>query len=50
MIRFKIESKRNQMLLFAEKYGINSEKTVRCSQELDQLLNLIQLPQIRQKI
>ncbi len=42
MMEMEIESKRSQMLHFARKYGFNSEKTVRCSQELDALLNVVQ--------
>ncbi|MEN0643515.1 aspartyl-phosphate phosphatase Spo0E family protein [Alkalicoccobacillus gibsonii] len=38
----EIEWKRRQMFLLAEKYGMTSERTIRCSQELDLLLNDIQ--------
>ncbi|MED1562530.1 hypothetical protein AJ85_12765 [Alkalihalobacillus alcalophilus ATCC 27647 = CGMCC 1.3604] len=50
MIKLQIESKRNQMLRLAEKYGFTSDETVRCSQELDELLNTLQIPIIRNKI
>ena len=43
MLQIEIESKRMQMLLLAKRYGYTSEKTVKCSQELDHLLNLIQM-------
>lgn len=35
----KIEGKRNDMLNAAIIYGLNSEKTIKLSQELDDLLN-----------
>ncbi|MCM2674400.1 aspartyl-phosphate phosphatase Spo0E family protein [Alkalicoccobacillus plakortidis] len=38
----EIEKKRMQMFLLAQKYGMTSERTIRCSQELDELLNDIQ--------
>ncbi|MEK4564935.1 aspartyl-phosphate phosphatase Spo0E family protein [Alkalihalobacillus sp. FSL R5-0424] len=38
----EIELKRRQMFILAEKYGMSSERTIRCSQELDLLLNDIQ--------
>ncbi|WP_209122664.1 aspartyl-phosphate phosphatase Spo0E family protein [Alkalihalobacillus sp. BA299] len=44
MLLYAIERKRNQMILLAEKYGYTSEATVKCSQELDKLLNLAQQP------
>ncbi|WP_083991270.1 aspartyl-phosphate phosphatase Spo0E family protein [Alkalihalobacillus pseudalcaliphilus] len=50
MKRRLIESKRSQMLRLAKKYGFTSAQTVRCSQELDELLNEIQIPIIRNKI
>ncbi|ABS21202.1 aspartyl-phosphate phosphatase Spo0E family protein [Bacillus cytotoxicus] len=40
-----IEKKRKKMIYFAERYGITSQKTVNCSQELDKLLNIISLIQ-----
>lgn len=39
MLTFKIEMKRNQMIHCAKKYGYTASETVRCSQELDVLLN-----------
>lgn len=39
----KIEQKRMQMLDFAKKYGFTAEITVKCSQELDKLLNSLQM-------
>ncbi|WP_078553376.1 aspartyl-phosphate phosphatase Spo0E family protein [Bacillus alkalicellulosilyticus] len=42
MLLLAIETKRNQMIDLAEKYGYTSEITVQCSQELDKLLNLAQ--------
>ncbi|MFV8828285.1 aspartyl-phosphate phosphatase Spo0E family protein [Alkalihalobacterium sp. APHAB7] len=42
MLLYAIERKRSQMILLAEKYGYTSEATVKCSQELDKLLNLAQ--------
>ncbi|WP_216829173.1 aspartyl-phosphate phosphatase Spo0E family protein [Alkalihalobacterium elongatum] len=42
MLLYAIERKRSQMILLAEKYGYTSEITVKCSQELDKLLNLAQ--------
>jgi stage 0 sporulation regulatory protein len=35
----KIEEKRNDMLNMAIIYGLNSQKTIQLSQELDELLN-----------
>ncbi|WP_245959315.1 aspartyl-phosphate phosphatase Spo0E family protein [Neobacillus piezotolerans] len=37
---YKIESKRNEMILAASKTGITSTKTLNISRELDDLLNL----------
>ncbi|WP_100407288.1 aspartyl-phosphate phosphatase Spo0E family protein [Bacillus solitudinis] len=45
MLLTKIEIKRIQMLRLAKKYGMSSQKTVQCSQELDMLLNLVQIKQ-----
>ncbi|WP_082676619.1 aspartyl-phosphate phosphatase Spo0E family protein [Shouchella shacheensis] len=42
MIQIDIEAKRNEMLCVANKYGMNARKTVKCSQELDVLLNCVQ--------
>ncbi|WP_078381480.1 aspartyl-phosphate phosphatase Spo0E family protein [Sutcliffiella halmapala] len=39
MLAFKIEMKRNQMIHYAKEYGFTASETVRCSQELDALLN-----------
>jgi hypothetical protein len=36
-----IEKKRMQMFELAQKYGYSSAKTVECSQQLDELLNLL---------
>lgn len=44
MLHLEIELKRLQMLKFAKKYGMTAEATVQCSQELDKLLNLLQIP------
>ena len=41
MFKQKIEKKREKMIYFAERYGMTSQKTVDCSQELDRLLNAI---------
>ncbi len=38
-----IEKKRLEMLIFAQKYGFTSERTIKCSQELDKLLNIVQV-------
>jgi stage 0 sporulation regulatory protein len=38
-----IDSKRKEMIKFARKVGFTSEKTVKCSQELDMYLNQYQL-------
>ncbi|MFJ8530119.1 stage 0 sporulation protein [Bacillus pseudomycoides] len=40
-----IEKKRKKMIYFAKRYGITSQKTVHCSQELDRLLNIVWLMQ-----
>lgn len=42
MIYKAIELKRLQMFKLAKEYGMTSERTIRCSQELDELLNNIQ--------
>ncbi|QCJ44789.1 Spo0E family sporulation regulatory protein-aspartic acid phosphatase [Bacillus sp. S3] len=36
-----IENYRHEMFELAEKYGPTSEQTLECSQQLDQLLNLL---------
>ncbi|PFJ17929.1 stage 0 sporulation protein [Bacillus cereus] len=41
MFEQAIEKKREKMIYFAERYGMTSQKTVHCSQELDRLLNVI---------
>jgi stage 0 sporulation regulatory protein len=35
-----IEEKRRNMFEFADQYGLTDDKTVKCSQELDHLLNM----------
>ena len=35
-----IKEKKAQLLNIGERYGLNHRKTIQCSQELDQLLNL----------
>ncbi|MBU9712828.1 aspartyl-phosphate phosphatase Spo0E family protein [Evansella tamaricis] len=37
-----IEQKRNEMLLLSKMYGLTSQQTIQCSQELDNLLNTFQ--------
>ncbi|SDB92596.1 aspartyl-phosphate phosphatase Spo0E family protein [Shouchella lonarensis] len=37
-----IEVKRQEMMMLAEKHGLNASQTVKCSQELDSLLNHLQ--------
>ncbi|WP_223700742.1 aspartyl-phosphate phosphatase Spo0E family protein [Sutcliffiella deserti] len=39
MLSLRIEVKRKQMIQYANKYGFTSYKTIKCSQELDTLLN-----------
>lgn len=34
-----IEQKRDEMIRYAEEHGLSSAITVKCSQELDKLLN-----------
>jgi hypothetical protein len=36
-----IENYRNKMFVLAEQYGPTSAKTIECSQQLDELLNLL---------
>lgn len=43
MLYLVIEKKRMQMIHLASITGFTSKKTVKCSQELDELLNLVQL-------
>ncbi|MCJ7841720.1 aspartyl-phosphate phosphatase Spo0E family protein [Lederbergia sp. NSJ-179] len=35
----QIQEKRKEMYLFGELYGLNAEKTIICSQELDSMMN-----------
>jgi hypothetical protein len=35
-----IKEKKAQLLNIGERYGLNHRRTIQCSQELDQLLNL----------
>ncbi|WP_247747317.1 aspartyl-phosphate phosphatase Spo0E family protein [Alkalihalobacillus sp. BA299] len=37
-----IEQKRSELVSFAIKYGLSSEKTIKSSQELDKLLNTLE--------
>lgn len=37
-----IENKRREMIYLASIVGLTSKKTIKCSQELDELLNLVQ--------
>ncbi|MBS4193781.1 aspartyl-phosphate phosphatase Spo0E family protein [Lederbergia citri] len=50
----KIQEKREKMCLFGKIYGLNSPKTIQCSQELDYLLNeyyqMFQTPKKKQSI
>lgn len=45
----RIELKRKQMVNLASKHGFTFHATVKCSQELDQLIHLAQLDRIRSK-
>jgi hypothetical protein len=36
-----IENYRNKMLKLADEYGLSSQQTIECSQQLDELLNLL---------
>jgi hypothetical protein len=38
---FMIENKRSEMMELADQYGITSEHTIQCSEELNILLNLL---------
>jgi len=40
MFQTLIEEKRQEMIELALLYGLTAQETVRCSQELDQLLNI----------
>ncbi|GAF14430.1 hypothetical protein JCM19046_3745 [Bacillus sp. JCM 19046] len=42
MIHIDIEVKRSEMHMIASKFGMTASKTVKCSQELDTLLNCLQ--------
>ncbi|WP_082407102.1 aspartyl-phosphate phosphatase Spo0E family protein [Bacillus sp. JCM 19041] len=42
MIHIDIEVKRSEMVMIAKKFGMTASKTVKCSQELDSLLNCLQ--------
>ena len=46
MFEQAIEKKREKMIYFAQRYGITSQKTVSCSQELDRLLNVVWLLEV----
>ncbi|MGG0185730.1 aspartyl-phosphate phosphatase Spo0E family protein [Bacillus rhizoplanae] len=46
MFEQAIEKKREKMKYLATRYGMTSQKTVSCSQELDRLLNVILFIQI----
>ncbi|MBO0994510.1 aspartyl-phosphate phosphatase Spo0E family protein [Bacillus sp. SD088] len=39
MLLAQIQEKRKEMYLFGELYGLNAEKTIVCSQELDSMMN-----------
>lgn len=47
MLALKIELKRQQMIHYAKEYGFTASQTVKCSQELDVLLNKQSQQQIR---
>ena len=42
MLERIIEKKREKMMNLATKYGFHAKETIRCSQELDELINLYQ--------
>jgi stage 0 sporulation regulatory protein len=42
MLKIAIELKRRKMTVLANRYGFTAWETVKCSQELDQLLNIYQ--------
>ena len=45
-----IEKKRQEMLVIAEKYGFHSAKTIKCSQELDKLINVVQFMNVKKRM
>ncbi|MCM3616920.1 aspartyl-phosphate phosphatase Spo0E family protein [Sutcliffiella horikoshii] len=47
MLALKIELKRQQMIHCAKEYGFTASQTVKCSQELDVLLNKQSRQQVR---
>ncbi|WP_010192118.1 aspartyl-phosphate phosphatase Spo0E family protein [Bacillus sp. m3-13] len=47
MLALKIELKRQQMIHYAKEYGFTASQTVKCSQELDVLLNKQSQQQLR---
>ncbi len=49
MLTLTIERKREQMLEIAKIHGISSEETIKCSQELDRLLQLHLSNQLRDR-
>lgn len=42
MLRVVIELKRQKMMKLADRYGYSASQTVKCSQELDKLINIHQ--------
>ena len=42
LLLLAIEKKRLEMMIYAEKHGFSHPKTVKTSQHLDELLNLLQ--------
>ncbi|MFD1779605.1 MULTISPECIES: aspartyl-phosphate phosphatase Spo0E family protein [Fredinandcohnia] len=42
MLKIAIELKRRKMTVLANRHGFTAWETVKCSQELDQLLNIYQ--------
>ncbi|WP_139365124.1 aspartyl-phosphate phosphatase Spo0E family protein [Litchfieldia alkalitelluris] len=47
-LKFIIENKRTEMILLAKEHGFTAKVTVRCSQELDRLINLHQQTSIQE--
>ncbi|WP_257349046.1 aspartyl-phosphate phosphatase Spo0E family protein [Pseudalkalibacillus decolorationis] len=47
MLSNAIENKRNQMFETAKRFGMSSKQTLKCSQELDLLIQLHQSEQSR---
>ncbi|MGC4377904.1 aspartyl-phosphate phosphatase Spo0E family protein [Fictibacillus sp. Mic-4] len=41
MLLQQIEDKREVLLCLGKTYGLTAEETIKCSQELDELLNLL---------